>query len=169
MSAVDELDVFAAYLFGRVGRTDIRPGVHMHFAASTSDFDAYYQRQGLGVGQVEKPTRVQGKVVEAFLAELAARRPRAWLETSFVLLDLSLTEAAALNVWCEKGARRSLGRKKWAATVVGGTALVAIASGTAVTEVLIEIASVIPRTERRVMIQLGPRTATLLSASRSTR
>lgn len=167
MIVVDELDIFGAYLFGRVGKTNLRDNEHVFFGSSTTDFDAFYAGV-LGDAPIqERPHRVLGDLFETTLRELAETRPPGWLKSSFVILDLPLREAAELTGWAETIAYDEITGRRWIARQFGESVIVALADEVTATEVLLEIAQKVPTSERRFMVQLeklGPR---LLLSQRS--
>ena len=167
MTVVDELDIFGAYLFGRVGRTDLAQNEHMYFGSSTTDFDAYYAGE-IGHGpETPRPRRVLGDWFEATLVDLATRRPRGWLETSFAILDLPLEEAAELTGYCEHRAHRDLRGQRWTSWAAGNSVIVVLASDVAPTDVLLEVAQVVPTSTRRIMARVDGSGFELLMAQRS--
>jgi hypothetical protein len=149
----DELDVFGSYLFGQVGR-EPKENERMMLGSSTVDFDAFYAGE-LGQGPpTERPHRVLGDLLETHLNHLAQVRPPRWLEQSFAILDLSLTEAAAVSGWFETVAYREIGNSKWIGAQFGDTFLVALANDVTLVEVLLDVALSTPRTERRLVAHL---------------
>lgn len=169
MIVFDELDIFGSYLFGRVGRTNLRDNEYMFFGSSTTDFDAFYAGE-LGDGPIqERPRKVLGDWLETNLRELANRQPPGWLESSFAILDLPLREAAELTGWSETIAYRDIAERRWIARQAGESVIVALADGIASTEVLLEIAQQVPTSERRFMVQLEKNGPRLLYSNRSSR
>jgi hypothetical protein len=167
MSVADELDVLGAYMFGRVGETNVKDNELMIFANSTMDFDKYYFGEAGDGPQVDRPSRVLGDFGRQVVNDLAIRRPRGWLETSFVILDLSLTEVAALDAWATSRGYRDIRNRRWASMHIENTVFVALADGVTPTEVVLELASHVPHSARRIMLELkadGPR---LVAAQRT--
>jgi hypothetical protein len=96
--ATDELDIFGEYLFG-LNDWDTDEIDYVRIVNATVDFDAYYSGV-LNEGRPrDPPHKIRGDVLEAFLADLAASRPRGWLRRSFAILDMPLEEAAWVDGW----------------------------------------------------------------------
>ena len=153
--AVDELDIFGAYLFGHVGREQLGDGEHLNLGSGTTSFDEYYAfEMGNGFPQ-DKPHRVLGELVEDHLLHLGERRPDLWLDRSFALLDLSLEEAAALSAWFESQAREELGRETWVGVQYGSTVMIALRSDMKYRNVVNKIEEWLPPCSRIVVAKLG--------------
>ncbi len=100
MHAVDELDIFGSYLFGGVGGPSPEPELLVNLASSTTTFDQYYFAVEAGENP-DPPRRVLGDWLESVLDDLAETRPRRWLDQSFTILDLTLTDAAWVSSFAD--------------------------------------------------------------------
>lgn len=154
MHAADELDIFGSYLFGGVGGPSPEPGRLVNMASSTTTFDEYYFAVEAGESP-EPPRRVLGDWLESVLDDLVKARPRGWLDRSFTILDLTLTDAAWLSSFAEALAPRSIGTARWYAEQYGEVVAVALASGVEWTEVLIDVSPIISQGQRWFAVRLG--------------
>ncbi len=163
ITAVDELDIFGAYLFGRVGRTDVPNDGTLYFGDSTTDFNTYYAGE-LGRGPaVPKPRKMLGTMFESALRSLAQRRPRGWLESSYAILDLPLTEAAALEGYAYSA---DIDRDEWTFEIAGQSAIVILGESLEPTAVLLEIARVVPAASRQFIVRQAQGGASVIAAQR---
>jgi hypothetical protein len=128
-------------------------------ASSTTTFDQYYF--ALEAGETPTPPRrVLGEWLELVLDDLAKARPRRWLEQSFVILDLTLTEAAWVSSFAETLAPRRIKQDRWNAQQFGDIVAVALADRVEWTEVLLEVSPIISRGNSWFAVRLeedGPR------------
>lgn len=159
MYAVDELDIFGSYLFGGVGGPSPGPGLLVSLASSTTTFDQYYFAVEAGKAP-EPPRRVLGDWLESVLDDLATTRPYLWLDQSFIVLDLTLMQAAWLSSFAETLASRQIKAGRWFAQQFGDIVAVAVADGVEWTEVLLEVSPTISLGSRWFAVRLerdGPR------------
>ena len=159
MHVVDELDIFGSYLFGGFGGPNPKPGLLVNLASSTTTFDQYYF--AIEAGETpEPPRRVLGDWLESVLDDLAATRPRRWLDQSFTILDLTLTDAAWVSSFAETLAPQNIAGKRWYADQYSELVAVALADGVEWTEVLLEVSSIISQRGSWFAVRLeadGPR------------
>ena len=166
MQVADELDIFGTYLFGGVGGPSPTDEVVVSMASSTTSFDDYYL--AIEAGQCPTPPRrVLGEWLESVLNDLADSRTRRWLDQSFIILDLTLTDAAWLSSFALTLAPWNIASRRWYADQFGDIVAVAVAEGLEWTEVLLEVSPVISQGRRWFAIRLDADGPQFLSCVRN--
>lgn len=95
VTAVDEIDIFNAYLLCEDfdARLDEVDGLHL---TGSTDFDSYYMKKDAD-GDGRRPRKFSIPLVESFVDLQSRRRGQGWLEMAGACLDLSLGNLAYVD------------------------------------------------------------------------
>jgi hypothetical protein len=123
VKAVDEIDLWASYLYGE--RFGMLEDADMFVIAnSTTDFDAYYDGLMGNGPKRPRPTKFLEQPVKAFIDRMAAERPHEWREAAGVCLDLSIPELAFVCGQAAEATRRATREAAPVGIQLGRTVLV---------------------------------------------
>lgn len=91
--AVDEADVFGAFLLRAPYPEQAASGGILHIGSHSTDLDAYFMSRQTG-SVADKPGMFSIALVDRFLDRLIDERPDGWLDAADVVLRLSLEQLA---------------------------------------------------------------------------